>query len=91
MDFEFPRNRVRLVNILGSGEFGEVWQAQAYQIDQLRPRDKSAAASKARQKMRSEKRVIRKIDKHLEKGLMLQLVAVKKLTGNNLFTFINFR
>ena len=79
--FEFPRNRVRFVNLLGSGEFGEVWLAQAYEINRLNPRDKSKSASEARQKLTSTKNVSKKIDKDLDRGVTIPLVAVKKITG----------
>ena len=38
--FEFPRKRLRMVKCLGSGNFGEVWLAQAFQISLLDPRNK---------------------------------------------------
>ena len=86
--FEFPRDRVRFVSILGNGEFGEVWLAQAYGIEQLNPRDKSNKASELRKKICSAKNINRRIDKNLEKGIAIPLVAVKKLTGKMEFVFL---
>ena len=80
-DFEFPRERLRMVKVLGSGAFGEVWLAQAYQITLLNPRDKSEEANKQREKMRRAKKVEREMDKEIREGKSLDLTAVKKIKG----------
>ena len=81
IDFEYPRSFLRIVKNLGSGAFGEVNLYQAYQIGHFSPRDKSAEAMKRRKKMREMTNVNKKIDKHLEQGNRLTLVAVKILKG----------
>ena len=80
-DFEFPRKRVRLVNMIGSGAFGEVWLSQAYQISRLQARDKSEAACSARKKLFATKNISKKIEKDLEFGNKAEVVAIKKITG----------
>ena len=70
-----------MVKVLGKGAFGEVWLAQAFQIEMLDPRNKSSEANKRRQKIKKTKNVERLIDKHVRKGKDLQLVAVKKILG----------
>lgn len=32
-EWEFPRHRLRIFNIVGEGAFGQVWRAQALDID----------------------------------------------------------
>lgn len=32
-EWEFPRHRLRIFNIVGEGAFGQVWRAQAIDID----------------------------------------------------------
>lgn len=32
-EWEFPRHRLRIFNIVGEGAFGQVWRAQATDID----------------------------------------------------------
>lgn len=32
-EWEFPRHRIRIFNIVGEGAFGQVWRAQAIDID----------------------------------------------------------
>ena len=82
-DFEFPRNRLRFVRVLGSGAFGEVAEHQAFQIGQLQPRNKLLAAQNKRKKIWSIKNVAKQIDKYLNGGNRLEIVAVKVLKGNN--------
>ncbi|XP_046854041.1 vascular endothelial growth factor receptor 1-like [Xenia sp. Carnegie-2017] len=38
-EWEFPRERIKFINELGSGEFGVVWLAEAIGISAFRPRD----------------------------------------------------
>ncbi|XP_046853276.1 mast/stem cell growth factor receptor kita-like isoform X2 [Xenia sp. Carnegie-2017] len=38
-EWEFPRERIKFINELGSGEFGVVWLAEAVGISAFRPRD----------------------------------------------------
>ena len=80
-DFEFPRERLRMVKVLGSGQFGEVWLAQAFQIKMLDPRNKSPEANKQRDKIKKTKQVDRQMDKEVKEGRNLDLVAVKKILG----------
>ena len=80
-DFEFPRERLRMVKVLGSGAFGEVWLAQVYQIGKLNPRDKSDEANRQREKMRKSKKVEKEMDKEIREGKSLELTAVKKIKG----------
>ena len=82
MQYEFGRQRVRLVNMLGEGQFGEVWLAQAFGISQLKPRDESRQAVKERQKLRkmSKKKINKEFDKKLKTG-SVELAAVKRLKG----------
>ena len=81
MDYEFPRERVRMVKVLGSGNFGEVWLAQAYQIKLLDPRNKSEDAKKQREKIRTSKKAEKEMDKEIREGGSLELVAIKKIKG----------
>ncbi|XP_057296433.1 uncharacterized protein LOC130625370 isoform X2 [Hydractinia symbiolongicarpus] len=39
--FEFPRNNISLLRVLGEGAFGQVWMASAHGIEWLRPRRKN--------------------------------------------------
>ena len=78
-DFEYPRERLRMVKVLGSGQFGEVWLAQAFQIENLDPRNKSPEANKQREKIKKTTNVGRLMDKEILEGRSLQLVAVKKI------------
>ena len=80
-DFEFPRDCLRFVRVLGSGAFGEVSEYQAYRIGRLQPRDKSPYAQTRRKNMRSTKNVSKKIEKYLREGNRLEIVAVKVLKG----------
>ena len=68
--------------VLGSGQFGEVWLSQAYQIKLLQPRNKTAEAEKLREKLRNAKKVEKEMDKFIGKGKSLDLIAVKKIKGN---------
>ena len=70
-----------MVKVLGSGAFGEVWLAQAYQIKLLLPRDKTDEAKEQREKMRKSKKVEKEMDKEVREGRSLDLVAVKKIKG----------
>ena len=72
------------MNILGKGAFGEVWLCQAYQISQLRPRDKSNDAQIKRRKLLETKNVGKHIEKEMERGTKIELVAVKKIIGKQL-------
>ena len=83
-DFEFPRNRLRFVRVLGSGAFGEVSEYQAFQLKNLQARDKRKAAQNKRKEIRTAKNVSKKIEKYLEKGNRLELAAVKVLKGYNI-------
>ena len=79
--FEFPRERLRMIKVLGSGAFGEVWLAQAYEILGLDPRNKTSEAEQQRGKLRKAKKVEQKMDKEVREGRSLHLVAVKRILG----------
>ena len=70
-----------MFKVLGSGAFGEVWLAQAYQIKLFGPRDKTDKASKQREKLRKLRKVEKEMDKKIREGKSLDLVAVKKIKG----------
>ena len=89
-DFEFPRNRLRFVRVLGAGAFGEVAEYQAFEIGQLQARNKFKCAKNKRKSIRSAKNVPKKIEKYLEKGNRLEIVAVKVLKGYNLNTLYRY-
>ena len=81
MSFEFDRERVRFVKELGSGEFGEVWLAQALEISKLNPRDQSEEAVTARHNLRGAKKIGREFDKRIKTGRNVELAAIKRLKG----------
>ena len=72
-----------MVKVLGSGNFGEVWLAQAYQIKLLDPRNKSEEAKKQREKMKKSKKAKKEMDKEIREGRSLELVAIKKIKGES--------
>ena len=63
------------------GAFGEVWLAQAFQINQLDPRNKTENAMRQRAAIRKTKKVEQKMDKEIREGRTPQLVAIKKILG----------
>ena len=67
------------MNVLGSGAFGEVWLAQACEINLFQPRDKSEAMVKQRRRLVTRKNTRRKLEEELEKGVKIPVVAIKKL------------
>ena len=81
MAYEYPRNFLRFVRLLGEGAFGEVAEYQAFRIKDLQPQDKGNAAYNVRKKLQTMKNVSKKIDKYLENGNRLDIVAVKVLKG----------
>ena len=72
---------LRFVRVLGSGAFGEVSEFQAFNISRLRPREQKQSAVNERKKIWSMKNVSSKIEKFLEGGNRLEIVAVKILKG----------
>ena len=68
--------------MLGEGQFGEVWLAQAFGISQLKPQDESGQAMKERQKLQemSKKKINEEFDQKVKTG-SVELAAVKRLKG----------
>ena len=89
-DWEFPRERLNFVKMIGSGAFGEVWLAEAQGILTLEPRDKTSNAAKRRLKIRKSQRYthvhgsVKKKNALTDSVSEKTLVAVKTLKG--LFT-----
>lgn len=82
-DFEFPRERLRMVNVIGSGNFGKVWLAQAYEIRLLDPRNKSEAAKKQREEIRTNlKGVGKSMDTAIRDGNKSRLGRRRNKTNN---------
>ena len=83
MRFEFSRDLVRFVQEIGSGQFGEVWLAQVFNLAHLNPRDESEEAMQIRQKLRetSAKKLVKEFDKKVKSGRNIELAAVKRLKG----------
>ena len=86
-DWEFPREKLTFVKMIGSGAFGEVWLGEAEGILTLEPRDKTSSASKRRSKIRRSQRYTNMQGKDRKKSLIPEalaektLVAVKTLKG----------
>ena len=94
--WEFPRKKFKIIRLIGSGAFGEVWLAEAEGILKLNQRDEESEASERRQKVKRRLKLRAK-----ERGVRLEyvnfsyeertLVAVKTLKGNFGITLIHFR
>ncbi|CAH2105820.1 unnamed protein product [Euphydryas editha] len=70
-EWEFPRHRIRIFNIVGEGAFGQVWRAQAIDIDGKK--GEQTVAVKTLKENASEK----------EKTDLLQELTVMKNLGNH--------
>ena len=90
MAFEFSRERIRFVKELGSGEFGDVWLAQAFGLAQLNPREETPQAIEDRQKLRaaSTKKINKEFDNRVKTGRNIELAAIKRLKGEYLQSFL---
>ncbi|KXJ28420.1 fibroblast growth factor receptor 4 [Exaiptasia diaphana] len=75
IDWEFPEERLVLGEILGSGAFGLVLQAEAIGIQALRPRDKSAEAIQLRANLRQKSKLIKK---KIKKGRSDSITSAKQ-------------
>ena len=86
-DWEFPRDRLNFLKMIGSGAFGEVWLAEAEGILTLEPRDKTSNAAKRRSKIRRSQRYTHLSGREKKKKALPEsarektLVAVKTLKG----------
>ncbi|XP_065058967.1 vascular endothelial growth factor receptor 2-like [Rhopilema esculentum] len=87
-DWEFPRDRLNFLKMIGSGAFGEVWLAEAQGILTLEPRDKTSNAAKRRSKIRKSQRYTHVHGSEKKKNALTDtvtektLVAVKTLKGD---------
>lgn len=87
-DWEFPRDRLNFLKMIGSGAFGEVWLAEAEGILTLDPRDKTSIAAKRRSKIKRSQRYTHLHVKEKKKSALPEstgektLVAVKTLKGD---------
>ena len=87
-DWEFPRDRLNFVKMIGSGAFGEVWLAEAEGILTLDPRDKTSIAAKRRSKIKRSQRYTHLYTKERKKAQLPEssgektFVAVKTLKGS---------
>ncbi|CAH0725275.1 unnamed protein product, partial [Brenthis ino] len=70
-EWEFPRHRIRIFNIVGEGAFGQVWRAQAIDIDGKK--GEQTVAVKTLKENASEK----------EKTDLIQELTVMKNLGNH--------
>ncbi len=77
-DWEFPRERLSFLKMIGSGAFGEVWLAEAQGILILDPRDKTSNASKRRSKIRRSHRYTHMNGKDRNKSAARNDVSVEK-------------
>ena len=77
-DWEFPRERLSFLKMVGSGAFGEVWLAEAQGILVLDPRDKTSNASKRRSKMRRSQRYTHMNGRDKKKSIAQAEVSFEK-------------
>ena len=85
-EWEFPRERLNFIRVIGSGAFGEVWIADAKGIKALKPTDKSLSATRRRSRLRVSTKVPSAVLNCLCKDVLCDdklVVAVKTLKGNN--------
>ena len=88
-DWEFPRNGLNFIRILGSGAFGQVWMAEAEGILALDSRNKTSEATRRRKKIKRNLRHYKFRQRNRESQLDIRdldfikkpLVAVKTLKG----------
>ena len=85
-DWEFPREKLNFIRLIGSGAFGEVWLAKAEGILDMDPRNKTKDASESRLKKKSQLKSGRKAGRSPKDCETLgggdrTLVAVKILKG----------
>ena len=86
--WEYPRDKLEFIKVLGSGAFGQVWLARAMHLIRHSKRDYENNITIKKYRKLSFYDYVKKTSKNNNKGSGIVYVAVKTLKGQSHFLII---